>query len=336
MDINLTRLNIITWGIAITALALSLWLHLLPALLAGLFANELVNMLERLIPPSRLGNTATRVLAVSLVAMIIVASLAAAVVGAAAFIQNSGESIPDLVDRMAQIVDESRPELPIWVNDYLPDDAGEISLAISNWIKSHRHALQVAGTEAGRIFVHVIMGLVIGGLLSLPPVRLLRERGPLTRVIAYHADQLSKAFRNVVFAQVRISLINTIFTGIYLALVLPYFDITLPFTKTLIALTFVVGLIPIIGNLISNTVIFIVSLSHSLLLALSALLFLVVIHKLEYFLNAKIIGSQIDAQAWELLLAMLVMESAFGIPGLIAAPIFYAYIKDELKDKGLV
>ena len=36
------------------------------------------------------------------------------------------------------------------------------------------------------------------------------------------------------------------------------------------------------------------------------------------------------------LIAMLVMEAAFGIPGLVAAPIFYAYFKEELREKGLV
>ena len=30
------------------------------------------------------------------------------------------------------------------------------------------------------------------------------------------------------------------------------------------------------------------------------------------------------------------MESAFGIAGLIAAPIYYAYLKDELSARGLV
>ena len=69
---------------------------------------------------------------------------------------------------------------------------------------------------------------------------------------------------------------------------------------------------------------------------LKALAFLVAIHKLEYFLNAKIIGSQINARAWELLAAMLAMESLFGIPGVIAAPVFYAYVKTELNDAGLV
>ena len=33
---------------------------------------------------------------------------------------------------------------------------------------------------------------------------------------------------------------------------------------------------------------------------------------------------------------MLAMEAAFGISGVIAAPIYYAYVKDELEDRGLV
>jgi predicted PurR-regulated permease PerM len=64
--------------------------------------------------------------------------------------------------------------------------------------------------------------------------------------------------------------------------------------------------------------------------------YLIVIHKLEYFMNARIIGSHIRARAWEMLLAMLLMEAAYGIPGLIAAPIYYAYMKNELREKGLI
>ena len=96
------------------------------------------------------------------------------------------------------------------------------------------------------------------------------------------------------------------------------------------------ALIPIVGNLITNSMIVVISLSHSVQIAACSLVFLVVIHKLEYFLNARIIGSHINARAWELLIAMLVMEAAFGIPGLIAAPIFYAYFKEELRAKGLI
>jgi predicted PurR-regulated permease PerM len=147
---------------------------------------------------------------------------------------------------------------------------------------------------------------------------------------------MGEAFRRVVFAQLRISAINTAFTAIYLAVVLPLFGVHLPFTKTMIVVTFIAGLLPVIGNLISNSVIVVVSLTHSPAMAVASLAFLVVIHKLEYFLNARIVGAQISAKAWELLTAMLLMESAFGLAGLAAAPICYAWLKDELSSRGLI
>ncbi|HQM88224.1 MAG TPA: AI-2E family transporter, partial [Methylotenera sp.] len=144
------------------------------------------------------------------------------------------------------------------------------------------------------------------------------------------------AFRRIVFAQVRISAINTTFTAIYLAVVLPLMGIHLPLIKTMIAITFLVGLLPVIGNLISNTVIVVVSLSQSLGIAIASLAYLIIIHKFEYFLNARIVGGQIRANAWELLIAMLLMEAAFGLAGVVAAPIYYAYIKSELRRRELV
>ena len=95
-------------------------------------------------------------------------------------------------------------------------------------------------------------------------------------------------------------------------------------------------MLPIIGNLISNTAIIIVSLSDGLPVAVASFVYLAVIHKLDCFLNARIVGSKIDARAWELLIAMLVMDAAFGIPGLIAAPVLHAYFEDQLHEKGLV
>jgi predicted PurR-regulated permease PerM len=47
-------------------------------------------------------------------------------------------------------------------------------------------------------------------------------------------------------------------------------------------------------------------------------------------------GTQIHARAWELLLAMFVMEAIFGIAGVVAAPIYYAYLKNELSAQNLI
>ena len=119
-------------------------------------------------------------------------------------------------------------------------------------------------------------------------------------------------------------------------MVLPLCGIHLPLTKTLIVLTFLLGLLPVIGNLMSNTLITIVALSLSIWVAVAALGYLIVIHKVEYFLNARIVGGQISAKSWELLLAMLVFEAAFGLSGVVAGPIYYAYLKSELKLGGMV
>jgi predicted PurR-regulated permease PerM len=176
--------------------------------------------------------------------------------------------------------------------------------------------------------------MVMGALVSLERAKT-RQR-PLSAALAASARRLGHAFKRVVFAQFSISSINTLVTTLYLGLILPAYGIELPFVKTMIVITFVAGLLPIVGNLISNSVVFIVSLSHSLGTAFASLAYLMVMHKLEYFLNARIIGGRIRAQAWEILIAMVFMEAAFGIAGLIAAPIYYAYLKDELNARGLV
>ena len=237
---------------------------------------------------------------------------------------------------MAEIIEHSRERMPVWMSEYMPADAEQLRHALVEWLRAHASVFQVAGADIGRVFAHILIGMVIGALLSLEKAVAAPSRGTLAAEIASHSLRLSTAFRQVVFGQIWISGINAMLTALYLAVALPLFGIHLPFTKTLIVLTFVIGLIPILGNLISNTVIFIVSLSHSLAVALASLGYLIVIHKLEYFLNARIIGGQIRAKAWELLLSILVLESAFGVAGVIAAPIYYAYLKAEFREKGLV
>jgi predicted PurR-regulated permease PerM len=95
-------------------------------------------------------------------------------------------------------------------------------------------------------------------------------------------------------------------------------------------LTFACGLLPIVGNLISNTLILSVAFTISPRDALIALIFLVVIHKLEYFLNSKIIGDRIRNPMWLTLLALILGEKLMGIPGIILAPVVLHYVKTEV------
>ena len=53
-------------------------------------------------------------------------------------------------------------------------------------------------------------------------------------------------------------------------------------------------------------------------------------------MNARIVGHEVQATAWELLSAMLLLEAAFGIVGLVAAPVVYAWLKAEVKEQGMI
>jgi predicted PurR-regulated permease PerM len=104
-----------------------------------------------------------------------------------------------------------------------------------------------------------------------------------------------------------------------------------PNALVLIGITFLCGLLPIVGNLISNTIIVGVAFTIAPQTALMALVFLVALHKFEYFLNSKIVGDRIQNPMWLTLIGILVGEKLMGIPGMILAPVLLHYIKVEAK-----
>lgn len=319
------------------ALAAVLQLHLLSALLAGLLVHQLIHIVARRLR-SAVGVRMSigKIAGLTLISTVTILVLVFAVIGVTGLVSGRSAGLLDVMQKMADEIDSFRTHLPLWIQDYLPSDAQQLQSAAAQWLREHAALLQNAGTVFGTVFVHIIVGMIIGAMIALGAPLSSRQTGPLAIAMARRATTLGNAFRRVVFAQVRISALNTLLTAIYILGVLPLMGADLPLAKTIVAITFVVGLLPVLGNLISNTVIVVVSLSVSIYAAIGSLVFLVVIHKLEYFLNARIIGGKIHAHAWELLLAMLTMDAAFGIPGVIAAPIFYAYLKDELTQRRLI
>ena len=325
-----------TIAATLLALYLCLRLGLLGALLAGLLVHELVNTIAPHIPFGARGAKRARVMSVGLIAALVIGALVAAGFGAFEFFRSEGASPAVLLDRMADILGSSRASLPPWIGQYLPQDAEALRVAIAEWLRAHAKELETAGRSIGVGVVHILVGMVIGAIVCFREAYAEGDRTILLKEGGQRVRTLARAFRSVVFAQVKISAVNTVLTAIYLVVVLPLLGVHLPFTKAMIAVTFFAGLLPVVGNLISNSVVAVVSLSVSFSVALGSLAFLIVVHKLEYFLNAHIVGGEIRASAWEILCAMLVLESAFGLPGLIAAPVFYAYIKAELRELGLV
>jgi len=317
-------------------LLLCLEIGLLAGLLAGLLVHETAILAA---PWLRTRTGWTQEVGKAVVLVVIVAALAlgitAGVVAASSLFTNGSEGLFALLTKMASVIETGRTYLPPWAADYLPANTDDLRHQAAKFLQDNAWAIQRFGQDVGKIIVYILFGIIIGGLVLFrrPPTR---QPGPLAVEMTERVGRLTLSFRRVVFAQFRISALNTTLTALFLGVLLPLAGIHLPFVKTMIVLTFIVGLLPVIGNIISNTVIVIVSLGVSVSAAVGALVFLIAIHKLEYFVNARIIGGQINSRAWELLSVMLVMEALFGIPGLIAAPIFYAYVKEELQANGLI
>lgn len=178
----------------------------------------------------------------------------------------------------------------------------------------------------------VIIGIVVAVSVFNHPAFELETHAPGKRRTLYSgvgkevAERFSmfyESFSTVMGAQIAISMINTAMTGIFLI----YNGF--PHVTVIIGLTFLFGLLPIIGNLLSNTLITGVAFTLSPKMAALALLFLVVLHKFEYFLNSKIIGQKIKNPMWLTLLGLLLGEKLMGIPGMILAPVTLHYIKME-------
>jgi len=312
------------------ALLSVLYFHLLPALLAGLLVYSLVHAGARQLSGRTFSHHRAKLLSVSMIGLVVAGAAAVLVILLLALLKGKLGGVPHLLERMAAVLETAREKMG-W-QSWIPA-ADAVREALSRGLREHARELEHAGGEVGRVLVHALAGIVIGALAAFDPRRPVK---PLSITLCERLNRFENAFEKIVFAQVKISALNTIFTSVYLLIALPLFGVEMPLRKTLIVLTFVLGLIPVLGNIASNTSIVIIALGVSAPVAIASLIYLVVIHKLEYLLNARIVGRRIQAAAWEILVAMLLLEAAFGLAGVVIAPIIYAYVKGELIDRGLI
>jgi predicted PurR-regulated permease PerM len=311
----------VSYGVLGLTLVLAGVLHLAVPLLVILFSYLALRQLYIL--------TKRRWLALVLFIVVVLGIAAAAVYFARAVIL----ALPD-------VADTSIPSASAWAQRRqieLPfTDFESLRAAVIDTLQQEAHYLRSVAHFAGSTtaaLVFSIIGIVAAGSLffkaGLDPHR--ATHPVKNNLYSICCDEVSTRFRDfyrsfatVMGAQITISLINTALTGLFVVAV------RMPHAPLLIAITFLCGLVPIVGNLVSNTIIVFVALTVSLKLAIAALVFLVVIHKLEYFLNSKIIGDRIRNPVWLTLIALIIGERLMGIPGLILAPVVLNYLRVEM------
>ncbi len=241
---------------------------------------------------------------------------------------------PELMRQMANTVLEFREKLPKGLAQHVPEGTSAVQAWVADYLKSRAAGMAVVGQGFLNSTLLGYVGLVVGALIAVAPTR--PHPKPLAKALRTRASNFVDAFRQIVAAQFWIAAFNACCTALFLLVVLPFFDVSLPYTGALIALTFIAGLVPIVGNLLCNGVLTLVGTAVSPMVGLACLSFLIGVHKFEYVINARVVGSRRATSAWELLAVMFVAESLFGIVGLVAAPLYYAWAKKELRDANLV
>ncbi len=311
----------LSYGVLALTIILAGLLHLGTPLLVVLFAYFALRQLFYL--------TKRKWLALILF-IVVVAGIAAAAVY---FTRAALLALPD-------VADTSIPSASAWAQQRqieLPfTDFESLRAVVIDTLKEEAHYLRNVAHFAGSttaVLVFTIIGIVAAVSLffktGLDPYR--NTHAVQNNLYSICCDEVSTRFRDfyrsfatVMGAQITISLINTTLTAIFVAAV------RLPYGPLVVAITFLCGLVPIVGNLVSNTVIVFLALTVSLKLAIGALVFLVAIHKLEYFLNSKIIGERIRNPVWLTLIALIIGERLMGIPGLILAPVVLNYVRVDM------
>jgi predicted PurR-regulated permease PerM len=333
--------EIAAWTLVGGFILFVLWQHLVGGVIAGLALYVILESVSSRFLGRTLSHTTRRPLALLIVTVMTASIVALAIALTAMMLRRGAGNLPGMMEKMAEILGSVR----LWLGGLgyriIPEvmtDAEDLKGAIALWLKEHAKTLQAGGLWLGVGVLHVIMGSLVAVLVFFRQIThdAHETRGPLARYLIEKADRFADAFKRIATAQVKISAVNTSLTAIYLLVILPMFGRPIPFGTTLVLVTFICGLIPILGNIISNTVITILSMGISVGTAVASLTFLVLIHKLEYLINSRIVGGETDSQAWEILLAIIVGEAAFGVGGVVMAPIVYAFIKMELRARALV
>jgi predicted PurR-regulated permease PerM len=247
----------------------------------------------------------------------------------ALFVRSALKGLPDIAEqsipRIIGYAEQNNIDLPF-------EDLSSLKATVRENVKEHANYLGNFAKIATKEFVFLLIGIVVAASLFLNPAMDLERGGHRVRNNLYSltCDQIIlrfqsfyASFETVMGAQMIIALINTVFTAIFTL------AIHLPHAPIVIGVTFLCGLLPIIGNIISNSLITAIAFTISPKLAISALIFLIVLHKFEYFLNSKIVGDRIKNPVWLTLLGIILGERLMGVPGIILAPVVLHFIKVE-------
>ncbi|MCV2525722.1 MAG: hypothetical protein N4P95_01575, partial [Candidatus Lightella neohaematopini] len=281
MSNNKIILKIFSYILIFLLIIIIIPLHLFPGFISGFISYELIIFFTpwfRYIFVNR-----ARLIVVILLITTILILITLLIINLINLLTSDFQYNLSIINNINYIFLNIKRHIPKFLLIFLPNNIEDLKSKIILLLESNLVVIRDMIRAIIRILLTIFIGIIIGAIISL---------NKPNNNYSYFISQLNKrihflslAFHNVIIAQIRISLVNTLLTAVMIIIILPIFNIFIPLKKILITSTFLLGLIPIIGNLISNILIIFSSLSVSLTVGVIILIYLIIIHKLEYVLN---------------------------------------------------
>ena len=308
-----------SYGLMLLILVAAVWLHLGSVILAGLCSYMILDLTGRLFS-RKLSRGFSRWLA--LLAFLLAASSISWMF--ARFIRQAILTLPQIaataIPKLTAFSESCGMELP-FANVY---DLREV---VIDEVRGNADAITTASGFLTIGFFRILIAIFIAILVffSQSEERYeLHAFDDLRREFNKRIRLFLLSFEKVFGAQVATAAANTLLTVVFLLLM------GLPHVTFLSLATFILGTLPVVGNILSNAIIVGVALVISPRHAAYALGYLILIHKGQYFLNSKILSARIHAPMWQTLLAILLGDVVMGVPGILLAPAIVHYAKEEL------
>lgn len=238
---------------------------------------------------------------------------------------------PQLIEEALRNLNTVTASLPETIKEHIPGKPSDLFKMITKDESDVVGYVRSFGGASFFVFLQFVFALILGvsAALMVPAgngVGKITPK-PLADAWVQTLERYVRCFTLLMGAQVYVSIWNTFCTAVFIYGILPAFDVVLPFRELLLMFTAVASLIPAAGNIMANSLILVLTIRYGVFVAMGSVLYLFIIHKLEYFVNGYIIGRNVRASVPEMLIAIILGEVAFGLPGLITAPVTYAFLK---------
>jgi predicted PurR-regulated permease PerM len=270
----------------------------MPILASGLFFLLLLELVQ--------SQTKSKGITV-LISLLMIALILLSLIASASYITNH-------MDEMLNINTTDYSGLLSKIGFKLPDtlDSTFVITTVVSYIKRNISILTSVGTNLAQILIGIIFG--ISFFLYKKSDKPVNTNWDLfIDAISFYLSHYYKSFKIVMKTQILVSLMNVISLTILALVIAPISTgSVMPYWYLLLPIAFVLSLIPVLGNIMVNIVIFIIAINISFIFTVISIIYFFFMNKMEIVVIGKFLGKKVDIPFIFIAIGMFIGELVFN------------------------